>query len=338
MLISLYPFRYYAMLPDYTLTTKIREESWKLDKLFPLLKTSKSELKRLIKGTKSNTADIPKIQHSIALSAAEIRTGIKDLKLINFYDSAILYLYFKLLGHILGLCSKEEERLLNEKNKAASKAIKLDNRHFEEIKKAKDEIEKKVRGYGGLIKGLDIAEEKLIEVYQKFVQRLDKLRWVAEKQAQEEFTFSKFTLRSMENLNRKMKVEAMKVKKLVPQKALLMRRIQRQVSHEDVVSLAKLVSEAIERIGKDISYSSKLISQFEDEKDELGAIVENLKKTINKNKKISLETAKGITKPWDDALKYLKEELHRDLMQIFRDIFVEYKYIATRKLAKREAA
>ncbi len=93
----------------------------------------------------------------------------------------------------------------------------------------------------------------------------------------------------------------------------------------------KLVSKAINKISKDVAYSSKLIFQFEDEIKRLKAIVENLKKTINKLVKKE-EIVKKITKPWDNLIKYLEEQIHRDLMQIFRNIFVEYKYVGTRPL------
>ena len=48
MSIAFLPFKYYSVLPDYSLTTKIREESWDLDQLFPILKRTKEEFRRLM--------------------------------------------------------------------------------------------------------------------------------------------------------------------------------------------------------------------------------------------------------------------------------------------------
>jgi chromosome segregation protein len=335
MVIALFPFKYYAVLPDSTLTTKIREESWKLDKLFPLIKESKKELKKLGKSIKSSPSNILKLQHSIAVLAAEIRTGMKDLKLINFYDSTIFYLYYKLLKHVLDLCKKKRIRLIQKTKEVLSKEIKFKDQKLENIKKEKEGIERNIKDYEKKIKKLDLDEKELVKVYQRLVKKLRKLRWKTEKQAQQEFLFSKFTFRSMENLNRKIKVIAIKVKKTIPQKTLLMRRIQTKVSYEDIIMLSKLTSKAIDNVSKDVLYSSKLVSQMEKELKRLKAIVENLKKAITKllkNKKISEETAKKITKPWYDAINYVDEQIHKDLMQIFRNIFIEYKYIGTRKL------
>ena len=53
------------------------------------------------------------------------------------------------------------------------------------------------------------------------------------------------------------------------------------VEYGYIVSLAKLVSRSIDRIGKDFAYSSKLISKFEDEMKNLKSIIEKLKKSIN---------------------------------------------------------
>ena len=331
-----FPFVYYSVLPDSTLTTKIREESWKLDRLFPLLRKSREELKKLRKSIKSNKVDILRLKGSIALLAAEIRSGLKDLKLINFYDSAILYLYFKLLQHVFILCRKEEEKLMEEKEKTLSKEVRLKGK-IEEIRKSKKEVEKKVRAFEKVVNGLGIAKRELAKAYEKLVEELESLRWKAEKRAQKEFSFEELTFRSMENLNRKIKVEAIKVKKITPNKVFLMKKIRsHKPDAEDVKSLARLVSEAIDRIGKDVSYSSKLISQFQEEMEMLKGVVENLKKTMNKfveQNKIKEETAKNVIKPWDDAVRYLEEEAHKDLMQVFRNIFVEYKYVGTRKIA-----
>ena len=332
MVFALFPFKYYAVLPDSTLTTKIREESWKLDKLFPLIKKTKKELKNLRKSIKSNPSDILKLQHSIALLAAEIRTGLKDLKLINFYDSTILYLHYKLLHHVNDLCKNEHNKLTQKTKEFISKGIKVKDNRLEHIKKAKEKIEKKIKDNEKSINGLAIGKKQLIKAYKKLASQLKRVRWKTEKQAQHEFTFSKVTFfRNLQNLNRKIKVAALKVKKEIPQKSLLISRIRKNISSEDVVMLAKLVSKSIDMISKDVYYSLKLISKFEKEIENLKRYVENLKKTINKLVK-NKESSKKITKPWDDALKYLEDEANKDLMQIFRNAFVEYKYVGTRQI------
>ena len=334
MVIAFFPFKYYAVLPDSTLTTKIREESWKLDRLFPLLKDSKNELKKLKKSIKSNPGDILRLQHSIALMAAEIRTGMKDLKLINFYDSTILYLYYKLLHHVNSLCKNEHSKLSQKTKEIVSKEIRLKNQKIEDIKKAKSKLEKKIKDNEKSIDGLALGKEELVKAYEKLVSELKKIRWKAEKQAQHEFAFSRISFfRSLQNLNRKVKVAALKVKKEIPQKNNLMGRIRRRISSEDVVMLAKLVSKSIESIGKDVAYSSKLISKFEKEIENLKKDVENLKKAISKLVK-NREIAKKITKPWDDALKYLDDGVNKDLMQVFRNAFVLYKKAGTNQLPK----
>ena len=334
MVFALFPFKYYAVLPDSTLTTKIREESWKLDKLFPLLKESKKELNRLRKSVKANQGDVLKLQHAIAKLAACIIAGIHDLKLINFYDSAILYLYFRLLRQVLDLCKKEKAKLEEEKRQALSKKIKFKGKKLEDIKKAKEDIEKKVKEHEEIMHGLALGENELINASAKLLNELRKLRWKAEKQAQDEFSFSKITLRSLENLNRKIKTEALKVKKIVPREKEFISRIRRKHIPKDVASLAKLISEAIGRISKDVYYSSKLISKFEKEIKKLKSIVENLKKTLNKlvkERKITEETAKKIFEPWDNTINYIEKEIHKYLMRIFRNIFVLYKHVGTRQ-------
>ncbi len=333
-----YPFGYYAyFLSDSTLTTKIREKSWDLETLFPMLKKAKSDLEGLSRrlGPDLSEDKAQKLQNelksSIRLLANEIRTGFKDLKLINFYDSALFYLYFRLLQHVLALCKKEEEILSEKKNKAASDSMKIKGK-LEEIKKAKNETEKKIKENEKRIGRLSLAESELRKVNGQIFKRLRKIRWGAEKLAQHEFSFEKLTLRSMENLNRKIKVEAMKVKQLIPYKNFLMKKIQKQgcINPEDVVMLADNASNIIDRISKDVAYSSKLVADFEEEINRLGGIIENLKKKVISNKKIKEEAAKDITKPWDGVLAYLKKEANKDLMQIFRNTFVEYKLIGTR--------
>ena len=189
MLTSSFPFKYLAILSDSTLTTNIRERSWDLDKIFPQIKAAKSEIKELGKGIKSDSGSIFKLRQSIAALAAEIKAGFRDLKLINFYDSAIFYLYFRLLSHVLELCKKEESRLRS-------------------IKKAKIQIEEKIKEYEKLIKNFGAAKKSLIEDYEQMVKALEKRRWGLEKQAQHELGLLRITLRSMSNLNRKIKIEA----------------------------------------------------------------------------------------------------------------------------------
>ena len=338
MVIAIFPFKYYRMLPDYTLTTKIREESWKLDEIFPLYRQTKSELKRLRKSIKSNIGNLLKLRHTIVLLATEVKTVFTKLKLINFYDSAILYLYFRLLRHVFRLCEKEEARLVAEKEKALSADIKIKNQKLEDIKKAKETIDKKIKDYEKVINGLDFAEKELVKAAAHLLKQLRRLRWKAEKRAQHEFSFEELTFRSMENLNRKIKVEAIKVKKVIPKKTVLMKRIERQgIKPDDVVSLVKLISESIDRISKDVSYSSKLIAQFQDEMAILKKIVENLKKTINnliKDEERRERIIKNVIKPFEDSIKFVEEEINKDLMQIFRNIFVLYKYIGTRPIRK----
>jgi len=329
-----YPFKILALLSDSTLAIKIREKSWDLDKLFPRLKTEKSELRRLTSSLQSNPGGIPKVSLSIASLAREIRAAFMKLKLINFYDSAILYLYFKSLHHLLDLCKKEESRLAEKIREAISDETSIKEKK-ESIIRLKNDIEKKIREYGELIKRFDAAKKALIKDYEQLVKELRKRRWDLEKQAQHEFTFIRFTLRSMKNINRKIKIEAIKVKKdIVPQENAIMKRVKQGILEpKDVVLLAKLISEAIGRISKDVYYSSKLISKFEKEIKKLKSIVENLKKTLNKlvnNNKITEETAKKIFEPWDNAINYIEKEIHKDLMQVFRNIFVLYKHVGTR--------
>ena len=315
MIFPLHPYKIYAALPDSTLLTKIREENWKLDKLFPVFKGTKLEFEKLRKGIKSKPMNLMKLRHSIELLATEIRTGIKDLKLINYYDSTILYLYYKLLHNILKLCGKRKSKLME-----------------------------KAKKYDKLVKGLDIAETELIKVYKILVKKLENERWDLEKLAQHEFRWRKFTFRSMKNINRKIKVEALMVKKVIPEKNYLLNKIIEQLKSEEpqdlaseyIISLAKLVSKSIDRISKDFAYISKLISKFEDEMKKLKESIEKLKKNINnliKDREKSDKIMK-LVKSWDDAITYKEHEINTDLIEIFRNIFVEHKHIATRPLEK----
>ncbi len=337
MLLIKFPFKYYSFLPDSTLATKIREESWKLDALFPAIKKSKSELERLGKSISSNTAEILKAQGSINRLAEEIREGFIHLKLINFYDSTILYLYYRLLQDLFSVCRMEESRLIKEVENAASLETELNEQELDGIKKAKNELEKKIAEHEKIIKELSIDEKDLLKAYTSLVKKLRKLRWSAEKQAQHESSPLEFTLRGMENLSKTIKTLAINVKKeVIPEKARLMEKIREgEIQSGYIAELARLSSKAIENISKDVSYSSKLISKFEKETASLKSIVEILKRKIDKlikSKRISEEAGKQITKPWEDALYYLEKGMNKDLMQIFRNVFVEYKYVGTREL------
>ena len=339
MIILMLPFRYYKFLPDSALAIKIRQKSWNLDNLLPQLKNRKSEFRELVKSIGSNPANILRVKSSINSLSEEIKAGIKNLKFINFYDSALLYLYFRLLHHVFDLCRREHDRLVEERQMDFSKKRNLKDQKVEDIKKAKEAIEEDIKEHERLIRGFDAAKRRLVETYENLVEELRKRRWDAEKQAQHEFAFLKFTLRSMKNLNRKIKVEAIKVKTtIIPQKTALMRRIQRnkqKINSQDVVELAKLVSKAINRISKDVLYSSKLISKFEKEMVKLKKDVEKLKKTINnlvKDEKKRETIFKKIIEHWDNIIKNLEDDINKDLMQIFSNIFREYKHVGTRPL------
>lgn len=334
MPITTFPFKHYCMLPDYSLANKIREKSWDLDKIFPLLKKHKKGLKELQKNIKSDPNSISKVRDAIYSLAIEIKLGIKNLKFINFYDSALLYLYYRLLKHVFELCKKEQEKLEEEKQEAISEENKAKGQKATDIKKEIKSIERKINEHGELINEFDAAKRKLIIVYEKLVKKLRKERWNAEKQVQKEFSFLKKTLRSMENLNRKIKVEAIKTKnRVIPKKADLMLKIRKKVNPEDVKQLAKLVLEGTDRISKDVLYSEKLISKFEREMEKLKDIVENLKKKVDnliRDSKKREEIIKDAFGPWDLLIKNAEKEIHNDLMQIFRNVFVEYKFIGTR--------
>jgi|TARA_Y100000310_G_scaffold337570_1_gene425011 hypothetical protein len=319
------------MLPDSTLTTKIREETWKLKDLYPLLKTTKQELKKLTKEIRSNIHAVVKLYPVISKLATEIRISVKELKFINFYDSTILYLYYKLLNHLLEVCKKEHERLKEESEKALLDETNLKGK--KDLKKIRKDIEKKINEYKKVIRGLDVGENELVKTGAILVNKLRKLKWKTEKQAQHEFSFGKLSFRGIENLTRKIKVGAISVKNEVTSQQIdLMKKVnQGQVDPKDIVTLARLVAEGIEKISDNVAYSAKLISKFENEKKKLHKLVEKLKKMIKKNKEINKKTAKRIMGPWDEAIRYEEREIDKDLMQIFRNIFVEYKYVGTRQ-------
>ena len=328
IMFPIYPFRIFAALSDSTLANRIRQESWNIDRIFPGFKKAESSFQGLAGSIKSNLADLGRVNVLINQMKSQIRAALTDLKRINFYDSAILYLSFKSLRNLLDLCKKEETRLI-EKTKEAG-----------ELKEAREKIEDKIKEYGRLINGFDAAKKALIKDYEHLVIELRKRRWDLEKLAQHEFAFIRFTLRSMENLNRKIKVEAIKLKEeVVPKETPISKKIKQGIlDPKDFKLLAKLILKGIDRISKDVRYSSKLISKFENKIKKLRKIMESLKNSVNnlaKKNKVSEETQKKLKEAfdsWDSAIKSLDEEVNKDLMQIFRNIFVEYKYIGTRQL------
>lgn len=329
MFVKWFPFGYYAaLLRTPTLPIKIREKTWDLDRLFVMMGKSKAMIRQLMRTSKPSIANIQKLKSSIAQLAAEIQRGIRDLKYISFYDSTMFYLYYRLLCHVFELCKREEDRLMGIEKGAESDANR--EKDLKDIKKAKKEIEKRKKAYEKLIKELKIGEKKLIKDYEGLVKKLRRLRWDAEKQAQHEFAWLKLTLRGMKNLNRKIKVEAIKVKaEVVPQEIFFLRRIEKKgqsINPQDVIKLANLVSEAIGRISKDVIYSFKLISKFENEMKKLKRKVEKLKKKVK-----NIKGTEDLIKPVDNAVKYAEEQINKDLKSIFRNIFVEFKYIATRQ-------
>jgi len=330
-----YPFKILSLLSDSTLTTNIRERTWELDNLFVQLKATKSKLSDSIKNFESDQSKILELRSSIGLLSREIIAGFKDLKLINFYDSAILYLYYKTLHHLLHLCRKEERSLMGKTKEALTEEAKIKDKMRLDVKKAKNKIEEKIKEYEKLVNGFEAAKKDIIKAYENLFDELHKRRWDAEKQAQHEFALLRYTFRRMKDINRKIKVVAMKVKaKIIPQEIALMKEIKRrEINPRHIEQLAKLISKAIDRISKDIFYSSQLISKFDKEAEKIKKIVENLKKSVSKNKKIKEETANNLFKSWDEAIEYLKGEIDKDLIQIFRNIFVEYKYVGTRRLA-----
>ncbi|MBI2652731.1 hypothetical protein HYX00_04670 [Candidatus Woesearchaeota archaeon] len=332
MVLAIYPYAYFSVLPDSTLTTRIRQKTWNLDRLFPVYSETKRKFKQLMKDVKNKRSSVDELQHQIILLATEIRTTFMNLKLINFCDSALLYLHFRLLHRVFNLCKKEQARLEREKQISLPEG-KLKDKKIEDIKKAKEIVERKIKDFEELIRKFDIAERELIRISALLLNRLRKLRWKTEKRAQQEFSFEELTLRSMENLNRKIKVEAIKVKKLIPEKTFLLKRVERQgkPNPEDVMRLAKLVADAIDSISKDASYSSKLVAKFQKEMAELKRDTEKLKKRVTEW--ASREKAAEMMEPCDKALKYLEEEAHKDAMGAFRNAFVEYKEVAKNQLS-----
>lgn len=327
MVIAAYPYKILSFLNLVTLINRIREKNWKLEALFPLLEETKSRLRRL--GGSLSQDDLNRIRAEIKALASEVMNGVHDLKLINFYDSAILYLYFKMLHNVSGLCNEAHSRLKAKMKQAKSKPK-------EDLEKAKDDAEEEVRHYQGLVKRLRVSEEELNSAYRSLAKRMEDEKWDAEKLAQHEFNWRHLTMRSMRSLNRKIKVAALMVKRDAPARNYLLDRIKRgaasgEIEPNDVISLAKLAKRAIRRIDADVVYSSKLISKFEDEVEDLKAIVERLKKKISRER--GEQAAEEAVKPWNDAVAYLETKVHEDLMQIFRNVFVEQKETLKNPLA-----
>ena len=327
---AMFPFKSYSLLPDSTLANRIREETWDLESLFPRLEQAKSRLKKL--SGKINPSDIAEIHKAITELGTEIASGFRDLKRINFYDSAIFYFYFKLLHHVLELCKREQARLDEDRQKAAIGFAELKDK--EKIKKAKKEAEKSIRNHSRLIAGFDAAKKALVNDYEALVEELKRRRWDAEKQAQHEFTLMRLTWRGMQNINRKIKVAAIKVKTtIIPRKARLMSSIHGgDIKPEHIAELARLAADAIKLISKDVYYSSMLISKFEGEMESLKRQVNGIKQKIEQlagdaHKQAAREK---IFKPWDEMLNSIQKEVEEELMAVFRNIFVEHKHIAAR--------
>ena len=171
MPIAFFPFKYYSVLPDSTLTTKIRQETWNIDQLFPVFRQTMSDFRELAKRI-PDAAEAAKLQHLIAMLAAEIRTGIKDFKLINFFDSTIIYLYYRLLHQVYGLCKKEEERLASEERRAMERK----SQKLEDIAKARKEAGRKIKDCERKIRGLNFGEGELTAAGAKMLNWLRKLR------------------------------------------------------------------------------------------------------------------------------------------------------------------
>jgi hypothetical protein len=331
MLTSTYPFRYYAMFPESTLAIKIREESWFLETLINNIREAKKRIRSYIHGVKID--NMAELQASIVGLAREIKLGIRKLKFVYYYDSTLLYLYFRMLKHVQTHCKSEEKKLKKNSNNLPKE---LHDKSKKDLKKARKELAKHIRQNHHLVHGLDIGEKHLISTSTILVNKLRKLRWGSEKQVQGNFTISRLSLLGMGSLNRKIKVEAIKVKRdIMPREHALLSRLSREINPKDVVELASLVSKGIKRTARNAAYTSKLISKFKAELKPLEKTGKKIKgpvKELAKQNNINEESIRKIIDPLNDAIKYAKEQIHNDLMKIFRNMFVEYKYVGTRAL------
>lgn len=320
MLLSRFPFMFFGrLLTIPTLSTKIRQKTWDLDNLIPAMRKTKSHIRRLMGISKPAQADVQGLKDSLIALASEIEIGIKHLKYISFYNSALFYLYYRLLIHLHDLCEREEKRLREENDKASH-----------EFKKAKKGIKIEVKSHERTIRRLKIAEEYIIRDYEDLVKQLNKRRWDAEKQAQHEFRLLQFTFRGFINLNRKIKVAAIRVKKQFPKQQPILDSIKRKnyknIDSSDIVRLSKIIFDVIKNIGRDVVYAFMLISKFEKE---MGALKQKVDKLKSKH-----GIKEDLIKECENKIIEAEQQFEKDLKNIFDDFFVEYKYIGTRPISR----
>lgn len=320
MLISRFPFMYLGrLLTIPTLSTKIRQKTWDLDNIIPARMKTRSRIRRLVIISKPTQADMQKLKDALIDLASEIRTGVKDLKYISFYNSALFYLYYRLMIQLHNLCESWKIRLREENSKASSK-----------FNKAKNDIKTEMKPHERTIKRLRIAEKYIIRDYEELVKQMNKRRWDAEKQAQHEFRLLEFTWRGFTNLNRKIKVVAIKVKKQFPKQQPILDEIKRKnykdIDPSDIIILSKMIFGVIKNISKDVVYTFKLISKFEKEMEALKQEVDKLK---NKH-----GIKEDLIKECENQIRQVEEQLQKDLKCIFDDFFVGYKYVGTRPLSR----
>jgi len=320
MMLSRFPFMFFGrLLTIPTLSTKIRQKTWDLDKIIPSMEETKSKIRRLMRTSKPTQEGMQGLKDSLIDLASEIEIGIKDLKYISFYNSALFYLYYRLLIHLHDLCEREEKRLKEENVKASN-----------EFKKAKRDIKSSIRAHERTIRRLKIAEGYIIKDYEGLVKQLNKRRWDAEKQAQQEFHLLHFTFRGLKNLNRKIKVAAIRVKKQFPVQQSILDDIKKRdyenIGPEDIVRLSKIIFDVIKAISKDVVYAFMLISKFEKEMEALKQKVDKLK---NKH-----GIRVDLIRECEDRIKQVEEQVKKDLMSIFSDFFVELNYIGKRPIKR----
>lgn len=295
-----------------TLSTKIRQKTWDLDDVIPAMEKAKSHIGRLMSISEPDQADIQGLKDSFIALASEIGKGIKNLKYISFYNSALFYLYYRLLIHLHDLCEREERRLIDENNKASR-----------EFNKAKKDIKSEIRAHKRTIKKFNIAEKYIIRDYEGLVKQLRKRRWDAEKQAQHEFRLIQFTWRGLANLNKKIKVATIRVKKEYPNQKSILNDIKRKgyknIDPNNMIRLSRIIFDATNNISKDVLYAFKLIAKFEKEMEALKQKVDKLK---NKH-----GIKQDLIKVCKDRIEQVEEQLQKDLMIIFRNFFAELNFI-----------
>lgn len=316
MLLSKFPFMFFGrLLTIPTLSTKIRQKTWDLDNVITTMENAKSRIGRLMRISKLAQEDTESLKDSFIALALRIESGVKDLKYISFYNSALFYLHYRLLIHLHDLCLREEGRLRDENNKAS--------RGFS---KSKRDIKLKIRAHKRTIKRFKIAESYIIRDYEELVKQLRKRRWDAEKQAQHELRLLRFTWRGLTNLNRKIKVATTRVKKQYPLHQSILNNIKKgnykNIDPNDIVRLSKIIFDATNNISKDVAYAFRLIAKFEKETEALKQKVDKLK---NKH-----GIKEDLIKECKNRIRQVEEQVQKDLMIIFKDFFAEYKYIGTR--------